>query len=247
MMENGERSEENGLIMSQKTLYLKFKKINRLLLIHFSSLMVYFLITLGYMMTWIYLLITGKFNPNLIQLYGSFGIPWTIILSIGSLINLIFVGYQIYIYSVFLVRGNHYLKQVRGKKKSGAALYSGMVRYINNFFAFFSRFSKEMTNLTMLVKTFLQFNFLSGWFAIFFITRLLDQFLKAEVFDSRINFFFAILFLTALTFWAINLITSFKVKREVSKWQDLFPKLEDWAEEIENLPIENSNTNNSLC
>ena len=246
MMENREPNENNGLIMSQKPLFLKFKKINRLFMVHYSSLIVYFLVTLGYMVTWISLLTTGTFTPNLIELYGSFGIPWIIILSIGSLIILIFVGYQIYIYSVFLIKGNRYLKQVKRSEKSGASLYSGIVRYINNFFSFFNRFSKEKMDLAMLVKTFLQFNFLSGWFAIFFITRLLDQLVDAEAFDSTITFLFFMLFLIALTFWAINLITSFKVKREVSKWQKLFPKLEDWAQEIENLPIKNSNSNNSF-
>ena len=245
-MENVELNEKNGLVKSQKALYLKFKKINRLFMIHYSSLIVYFLITLGYMIIWIYLMIIGMFTPNLIELYGSFGFPWTIILGIGCLITLIFVGYQIYIYTVFLIKGNRYIRQMSRSKKTVSALYSGIVRYINNFFSFFNRFSKEKTNLAMLVKTFLQFNFLSGWFSIFFITRLLDQLLEAEVFDPNITFFFAMLFLIALTFWVINLITSFKVRREVSKWQNLFPKLEDWAQELENLSIENSKNNNSL-
>ena len=135
---------------------------------------------------------------------------------------------------------------MKGEKISENTLYSGIVRYINNFFSFFNQFSKKKTNLDVLVKTFLYINFLSGWFAIFFITRVLDQFSDSEVVDPIFTFYFAILFLIVLTFWVISLITSFKVKKEVSKWQNLFPKLEDWASELESLSIEDLNNKNSV-
>lgn len=234
-MENGEQNEKNGLINSQKNLYLKFKKINRLFMVHFLSLVIYFLFALGFMIIWISHLSIGQFTPDLIEVYGSFGIPWTIMLSLGTLIILILIGYQIYIYGVFLIRGIHFLKQVNGEERTCSPLYSGLVPYINNFYKFFDRFSKKRANLVNLVKTFLYLNFLSGSLAIVFITRLLDQLSDAEGVDSSLIFYMAILFLAIVTFWLITVLTSFKVNREVSKWQNLFPKLEDWARELENL------------
>ncbi len=36
-------------------------------------------------------------------------------------------------------------------------------------------------------------------------------------------------------------MTSFKIKSEVVKWEKLFPKLEEWAQELEHFSSENKN------
>ena len=34
-------------------------------------------------------------------------------------------------------------------------------------------------------------------------------------------------------FWLLNFITSIKISNEVVKWEKLFPKLEEWAQGLE--------------
>ena len=49
-----------------------------------------------------------------------------------------------------------------------------------------------------------------------------------------------ILFLSMVGFWLLNFITSIKISNEVVKWEKLFPKLEEWAQGLEQFSSENS-------
>ena len=231
-IENG----KNGIIQSQKSLYTKLRKINQLFKTHFSMLILLFLFAIGFMILWTYLLITGQTTPDLAQRYGLFGTIVTIILTTVLSLLIIQIGIQIIFYGLFIIRGNRSLKQAKGDKKTRIALDAGIVPYITNFYAFFNRYSKEKTTLIKLVNTFLFLNFISGFYVIFLFTRLLD----VENADPLIGISMVIIFLSMLVFWLINLMTSIKIRREIVKWEKLFPKLEEWAQELEQFSSENS-------
>ena len=38
----------------------------------------------------------------------------------------------------------------------------------------------------------------------------------------------------------MNLMTSIKIRTEIVKWEKLFPKLEEWCQEIEDFSLKNS-------
>ncbi|MFW9902681.1 MAG: hypothetical protein ACFFDY_15550 [Candidatus Thorarchaeota archaeon] len=229
-------NEKNGIIKSQKSLYIRFKKVNKLFKIHFSSLTMIFLLSLGFIIIWIYLMITGQATTDLSQRYGLFGNIMTIILTVALCIFIIQIGFQIYIFSFFLIKGTRCLRQIKGKEETRTALYKGIVPYITNFYTFFKRFSKERTNLVLLVRTFLFFNFFSGFIGIFLLTRILN----AEFINEPFLFCMFILFISMFFFWLINLMTSFKIKKEIAIWENLFPKLEEWAQDLENFSSENT-------
>ena len=229
-------NEKNGLIQSQKSLYSKLTRINQLFKIHFLSLILFFLFSLGFFIFWTYLILTGQATTDLAQRYGLFGAIVIIIITTVLFILIIQIGVQIIFYGLFIVRGNRSLKQVKGDKRTESALYEGIVPYISNFYAFFNRFSKEKTTLVKLVHTFLFFNFISGFYVVFLFTRFLD----VGNGNFIINFCMIILFLSILAFWLMNLITSIKIRNEIVKWEKLFPKLEEWAQELEQFSSENS-------
>lgn len=235
-MEKNE-NKKNGLIQSQRSLYTKFKSINRLFKIHFSSLTLLFLLALGYIILWTYLFFTGQTTPELIQRYGLFGTIVTILITSVLSLLIIQIGIQLIFYGLFIIRGNRSLKQNKEDKIPRTAPYNGIVPYITNFYAFFNRYSKQKTTLVKRVKTFLFFNFFSGFFVIFLCTRILDIG-SANIF---INIFMVILFLLILFFWLISLMTSFKIQNEIVKWESLFPKLDEWAEDLEHFTLEESN------
>ena len=224
------------LIQSQRSLYTRLKKINRLFKIHLSSLILLFLFASGYIILWIYLLFTGQATTDLAQRYGLFGTIVTIFLTTVLSLLIIQIGIQIIFYGLFIIRGNHSLKQPKGDRTQRTARYDGIVPYITNFYTFFKRYSKEKTTLVKLVKTFLFFNFFSGFLVVFLFTRILDTG-SANV---LINVSMVIVFLLLLTFWLISLMTSFKIQKEIVKWENLFPKLEGWAQELEQFSSENS-------
>ena len=229
-------NEKNGLIQSQKSLHGKIIRINRLFKIHFSSLILLFLFAIGNFILWTYLLVIGHATTDLTQRYGLFGTIVTIILTAALSLLIIQIGIQIIFYGLFIIRGNRALKQTKGKEQTRTALYDGIVPYITNFYAFFNRYSKEKTTLIKLVNTFLFLNFISGFFVVFIITRFLD----AGNVNDLIKICMVILFLSMLIFWLINLGTSFKIRKEIVKWEQLFPKLNEWAQELEQLSLENS-------
>jgi len=41
-------------------------------------------------------------------------------------------------------------------------------------------------------------------------------------------------------FWLMSLLTLFKIHKEIARWEKLFPKLEEWAQELEQFPLKNS-------
>ncbi|MFX1500000.1 MAG: hypothetical protein ACFFDH_03445 [Promethearchaeota archaeon] len=229
-------NEKNGLIQSQKSLYSKLIKINKLFKIHFSSLILLFLFAVAYMILWTYLLMTGQITMELSQRYGLFGIIVNTLMIVILVIIIIQIGYQIYILSFFIIKGNRSLKQAKGKEETKTALYKGIVPYITNFYTFFNRYAKEKTSLSKIVRTFFFLNFFSGFYGIFLFSRLLG----AEVTNAILLFCLSILFLTIVSFWLINLGTSLKIRNEVEKWEKLFPKLEEWAQNLEKFSSENS-------
>ena len=233
---NKTENKKNGLIQSQKSLYTKFKRINRLFIIHFSSLTFFFLFALGFIILWTYLLVTGQATTDIAQRYGLFGTILTIFLTTVLSLIIIQIGIQIIFYGLFIIKGNRSLKQDKGDKKTRTALSDGIVPYITNFYAFFNRYSKEKTTLVKLVRTFLFFNFISGFYVIFLFTRFLD----AGNGNFSINISMVILFLPMLFFWLMNFVTSFKIRNEIVKWEKLLPKLEEWAQDLEQFSLENS-------
>ncbi|MFX1364927.1 MAG: hypothetical protein ACFFCE_16140 [Promethearchaeota archaeon] len=229
-------NEKNGLIQNQEILYQRLKKINKLFKIHFSSLILLFLFAVTFMILWTYLLITGQIIMTISQRYGLFGLIVDTLMTIILVILIIQIGYQIYILSLFIFKGNSSLKQAKGKEETSTVLYKGIVPYIANFYTFFNRYAKEKTNLSKLVRTFIFLNFFSGFYGIFLITRLLG----AEISNELLMFILAMLFIAMTGFWLMNLGTSIKVMNEVDKWERLFPKLEEWAQELEQFSNESS-------
>ncbi len=231
------KNKENGLIQRQKSLYTKFKRINRLFKIHLSSLTLLFLFALGYIILWAYLFFTGQTIPELPQRYGLFGTIVTIVMTSVLSLLIIQIGIQLIFYGSFIIRGNRSLKQIKEDKTPITASYDGIVPYITNFYAFFNRYSKQKTTLVKLVKTFLFFNYISGFFIFFLSNRILDTG-SANV---LINVSMVIILLLLTFFWLMSLITSFKIQKEIVRWEKLFPKLEEWAQELEQFSVENSN------
>jgi flagellar basal body-associated protein FliL len=229
-------NKENGLIQSQRSLYTKFKRINRLFKIHISSLTLLFLLALGYIILWTYLVFTGQTIPELSQIYGLFGTIVTIFLTTVLSLLIVQIGIQIIFYGLFIIRGNRSLKQTKEDKTPRTTPYDGIVPYITNFYAFFNRYSKQKITLVKRVKTFLFFNFFSGFLVVFLSTRILDTG-SANV---LINISMVIIFLFLLFFWFMSLMTSFKIQKEIVRWEKLFPKLEEWAQELGQSSLENS-------
>jgi hypothetical protein len=229
-------NKENGLIQSQRSLYTKFKRINRLFKIHISSLTLLFLLALGYIILWTYLVFTGQTIPELSQIYGLFGTIVTIFLTTVLSLLIVQIGIQIIFYGLFIIRGNRSLKQTKEDKTPRTTPYDGIVPYITNFYAFFNRYSKQKITLVKRVKTFLFFNFFSGFLVVFLSTRILDTG-SANV---LINISMVIIFLFLLFFWLMSLMTSFKIQKEIVRWEKLFPKLEEWAQEFGQSSLENS-------
>ena len=222
-------NEKNGLIQSQKSLYGRIIRLNHLFKIHFWSLVLSFLFAMVNVILWTSLLVSGQVKTELSQRYGLFGIIVTIIETTVLFILIIQIAVQIFFYRKFIIRGNISLKKTKGDKKTQNGLYSGIIPYINNFYAFFNRYSKEKTKLSTLVTIFLFFNSFWGIYVIIIFSSLLD----AENGNFLTTFSMAILFLLMVTFWIMNFITSLKIRNEIVKWESLFPKLEEWAQEIE--------------
>ena len=229
-------NKENGLIRSQKSLYIKLKKINRLFKIHLSSLTLLFLLALAYIILWTYLVFTGQTVPELSRIYGLFGTIVTILINSVLFLLIIQIGIQIFFYGLFIIKGNRSLKQTKEDKTPRTAPYDGIVPYITNFYAFFNRYSKQKTTLVKRVKIFLFFNFFSGFLVVFLFTRILD----IGTANVLINISMVIIFLLLLFFWLMSLMTSFKIQKEIVRWEKLFPKLEEWAQELEQFSLENS-------
>lgn len=222
-------NEKNGLIQSQKSLYGRIKRINCLFKIHFWSLVLSFSFAMVNVILWTSLLFSGQVKTELLQRYGLFGIIITVIQTTVLFILIIQIAVQIFFYRKFIIRGNISLKKTKVDKKTQNGLYSGIIPYINNFYAFFNRYSKEKTKLSKLVTIFLFFNSFWGIYVIIIFSSLLD----AENGNFLTTFSMAILFLLMVIFWIINFITSLKIRNEIMKWEKVFPKLEEWAQELE--------------
>ena len=86
------------------------------------------------------------------------------------------------------------------------------------------------------MQTFVFFNFVSSFFVIIILSRILDT----GSANDLINISMVIVFLLLLFFWLMSLMTSFKIQKEIVRWEKLFPKLEEWAQELEQSSLENS-------
>ena len=104
-------------------------------------------------------------------------------------------------------------------------------------YAFFNRYSNQKTNLVKRVKTFLFINFFSGFLVVFLFTRILET----ETANVLLSIFMVIIFLLLLFFWLMSLMTSTKIKKKIVKWESLFPKLDEWAQNLEHFTLEESN------
>jgi hypothetical protein len=230
-------NRKNRLLDSQKSLFGKLKKLNQLFKIHFISLVLFFLFSLSNIIFWMVLLIIGQAKPELFQRYGIFGLVVTFILIIVLFLLLIALALQIYYYSFFIVRGDRSLKQVQGDKEEEKIHYNGIVPYITNFYAFFNRYSKEKTNYSQLVFSFLLVNFFLGFYIFFIATRFIDP----SITILSVKICGPILFLLMVIFWLMDIIISIKIRIKIVKWEKLFTKLEEWAQELEKNFIGNAN------
>ncbi len=230
-------NKKNRLLDSQKLLFGKLKKLNQLFKIHYTSLVLFFLFALSNIIFWMALLIIGQAKPELFQRYGIFGMVVTFILIIVLFLLLIVLALQIYYYSFFIIRGDRSLKQFKGDKEAKNTHYNGIVPYINNFYAFFNRYSKEKTNYSQLVFSFLLVNFFLGFFIFFIATRFIDP----SITMLSVKICGPILFLLMVISWIMDIIISMKIRIKIVKWENLFPKLEEWAQELEKNFIRNSN------
>ena len=230
--------EKNNLVKSQQSLYTRLTRVNKLFKNHFISLTLLLISALGYSILKVYLLGTGQASTGLSQRYGLFGDIMTIIQITALFIFITQIGYQILFYNLFIIRGNRALKKIKNDSNNHNNLFEGIIPYITNFYAFFKRYSKEKSNLIRLVISFLFFNFTAGFFIIFLSSILLDSVNSIFI----INLLNIILFLSIMGSWLINLITSFKIRNEVVKWDKLFPELEKWAQDVERIDNNNAIT-----
>ena len=179
-------------------------------------------------------MVTGQAELELAQRYGLFGTIVTIIQVVAIYLLIIQVGYQTIYYGGFIIRGNRSLKYDRVNNEIEIPLQTGIIPYINIFYKFFKRYSKGKSEIDKSVNYFLFLNFFFGLLVISLFTQLLPE--------NNVNFLLpmVIIFLLMIIFWIINLMTSIKIRKEVMKWENLFPKLEEWAEELEKINSENS-------
>lgn len=229
-------NNKNEIIQSQMLLYRKLKKLNQLFITHFSTLFLFLLITILYIILWSILFITGYLKFVLAQRYGVFGIIVTLI-QISILYILLFaIGMFLIYYGIFLFKGTKSLKQDMVKKETQKLDNYGIVPYITHLYTFLNRYSKEKFKFSKLIDGFFFFNIFSFSYVFFLISRLIETVNENDI----ITLYIVILFLSMLFVWIISFITAVKIRNEIKKWENIFPILDKWAQELEqNLP-ENS-------
>jgi len=230
-------NKENSVIQSQKTLYTKFQRINRLFKIHFSSLILLFVLSLGYIFLWTYFIFIAQTSPEIFLRYSLFRTIVTIVAYSALSILIIVIAIQILLYGSFMLKGNRSLKQTKREFESESTPYDGVVPYITNFYAFFNRYSKKKKPLVNLVRTFLFFNVIPGYFVIILFSRFLRDTGRA---NDLLSISMDVVYLILTLFWVMIFITSFKINKEIVRWESIFPKLEEWAKELEQFTSESS-------
>jgi len=235
-------NENEDLVQSQKSLLAKLYKINRAFNIHFQSLGFFLMAALVYSFYLFSLFMTGQITPTLAQRYGVFGIVINIIQVVVLLIMFIYFIYQNVVYYSFIRKGNRSIRKI---KESHSNIYSfeyklhhGIVSYVNNVTTFFKRYSKEKKNMRDLVTIFLFANFLFGLYIIIIIFSLVEIEETAMVNSP----FMAIFFLMTVISWLVSFGSSFKIRKNFIIWEKIIPKLDSWAQDLEDLP---SNTSKS--
>jgi len=236
---------ENGdLLLSQKSLLEKIQNINKLYKIHFFSLSLFLIFSVCSSIFLIYNLLTGQIIPTLSQRYGLFGIIFNTIQLITLNLMNVFLIVQISFYYSFIIRGNRSIRNIEQIDSSEEGvqtsnnLYLGITSYINNISTFFNRYSKDKRNLSDLVSIFLFINFFFGFLIVFIFLSIIG------IGDSTglSQAFSAIFFLGMIISWLISLRTSFKIMKKISIWEKIILKLDTWANDLENLPL-NANNN----
>jgi len=244
-MENTE-NENNELMISQRSLLKKIWKINRLFNIYFQSLTFFLLYSLFYSGYLLYLFITGQITPTLSQRYGVFGVVINTIQVVVLFIMFIYFIYQNFVYYSFMRRGKRAIRKI---KETYSNIYSfeyrlhqGIVSYVNNITNFFKPYSKEKKNLSDTVTLFLYMNFIFSLYIIILMVSLAGIG-ETTLVDSPFMIF---IFLTTVASWLVGFITSFKIRKNILKWEKIIPKLKIWAQELEDLPSNTSSKSEIL-
>ena len=239
-------NENKDLMLGQKSLLEIVQKINKLFKIHFDSLSFFLISSICNSIFLIYSLITGQFVPTLAQRYGVFGIVINVLEVVVLIIMCIYFTFQISVYYSFVIKGNRSIKKIEENDSNIDSLQSnlhhGIVSYVNNVSTFFKRYSKDKTKLSDIVTIFLYMNFLFGFYIIFILYSLIGigdtTFLTSP--------FSAILFLTMIISWLVSFGTSFKIRKNIITWEKIIPKLDTWAQELEDLPSNTSSKSEIL-
>ncbi len=227
---------EKSIIENQETLFTRIKRIHQLFKIHFYSLILLCIFALMNTILLSYAIITGQITPSLVIRYGLFGSIVTIIQLMLLLLIITQINIQIFFYRRFISEGDQSIQKSKEARKSSDDRYYDIVPYINNFYAFFNRFSKNKRTIIQTVTIFLFFNFMTGFYLMILISNLLGSKSINLIMQPWISIFF----LGFIVSWFLNLITSFKIRNELKKWEQLFPKLDQWAQELEQLNSENN-------
>ena len=235
-------NENEDLRLSQQSLLEKLLKINRLFNIHFQSLGFFLTSSLAYSINLIYLFTTGQIAPTLAQRYGVFGIIINVIEVVVLIIMFIYFIYQNLVYYSFIRKGNRSIRKIKENYSNINSFqykfHLGIVSYVNNVTTFFKRYSKEKKNLSDLVTFFLYMNFLFGMYIIIIVFSLVEIGETTMVSSP----FMLLFFLLTIICWLVSFGTSFKIRKNILIWEKIIPKLDSWAQEIENLPSNTTNT-----
>ncbi len=242
-MENND-PEKNGLATSQNQLKEHLLKLNKLFKHHFGWTLVYFTLSLGVGIILIYAIFTDQIDTTFPDRYGLFGIIILIIQIIVIFILIGVIGAQVYFYGSFVKKENKIVKErllVNSNKASSATKMYGIVPYVNTIVEFFNRYSKksdekqkngERAKLSTLVGLFLFMNIIIAFFVFFLSTRLIN----AGHLESTLEPIFAIVFVGMTITLLMNLGTSIKLRKAFELWESIFPELDSWAENLENMP-----------
>ena len=238
-MEEVEKENED-LKMSQQSLLEKVKKINKLFNIHFASLSLFLIISITNTIFLTCAILTGQFIPSLVQRYRLVGTVFNgIQIVVLFLIIIVFICHIVIYYS-FVIKGNRSFKKIEKMDSNDenlqSILHHGIVSYVNNILSFFKRYSKEKKKLSDRVTIFLFIYFFLGYWIFFLYLSL------GGIGDSNVLVepFSVILFLAWVISWLVSFGISFKIRKNILTWEKIIPKLENWAQEIEDLPIDAS-------
>ena len=152
-------------------------------------------------------------------------------------------AFQIFYSKDYLVKGKHILRNIKSNSidlgEQNTKPLQGIVSFVNNVFSFFSRFSNEEKKLS----DHLNMCFLSTLFPGIILINLNTislVLIRDQNEGLEFLYFISILFFIAMVFaWIPSIITTSRMKSNVLKWENLFPQLEIWGQNLEQLSSEN--------